>query len=126
MKIYVIRNIIKQVICWILLLQMINISIDPPDFKHPKHSSVTNKKALSIEETESFYELIAEGVFDKEVPESNEDEIDTSSPSFELYLITRICTKLPALAFPVEHFPQYYTSFSSINQEPHSPPPKFA
>jgi hypothetical protein len=65
--------------------------------------------------------LIAEGVFDVELPESDEDEIDTSSPSFDLYFFERTGSKLQAFIFPIEHFCHYYKNFSSIHQEPHSP-----
>ncbi|CAA9530011.1 MAG: hypothetical protein AVDCRST_MAG96-3489, partial [uncultured Segetibacter sp.] len=54
----------------------------------------------------------------------DEDEIDTSSPSFELYFFTGICSKVPALDFPIEHFPNYNNSFPPVHQEPHFPPPK--
>ena len=105
---------------------MINISIDPPDLKHPKYSPITNKKDLAINKIESVFEMIAEGVFDKEIPESDEDEIDISSPSFELYFVNRICSKLQALVFPVAHFPYYHNNFLSVHQEPHFPPPRLA
>ncbi len=124
MKTYVIKNIVKKVICWILLLQIINISVDPPDLNVRAYDTATSKKESSFDETESVYELIAEGVFDEKVPESDEDEMDTSSPSFELYFFNRSCSRLPALVFPLHHSPHYHNNFLSLHQEPHSPPPK--
>jgi hypothetical protein len=105
---------------------MINISIDPPDLKHQNGSPGTNTEDLSVNEIESVYELIAEGVFDVELPESDEDEIDTSSPSFDLYFFERTGSKLQAFIFPIEHFCHYYKNFSSIHQEPHYHPPEVA
>ena len=126
MKTDYIKNIITQVVCWILLLQVINISINPRDFKHPRYSSTASKEDLSINETESIYELIAEGVFDEDVPESNEDDIDTSSPSVELYFFTASCNTLPTLELPLEHFPRCNKSFPSLHHEPLFQPPKQA
>lgn len=125
MKINFIKNISKHIVCWILLLQMINISIDSPNLKHQDHSAKTLKEDLSINEIESVCELIAEGVFDTEMPESDEDDIDSSSPSVELYFFERPCSKLQAFISPIEHFSYYYNNFLSICQEPNAPPPKF-
>ena len=124
--VYAIKNFIKQVVCWILLLQIINISINLPDINYPNYRNVLSKEDVSIDELESVYELIAEDVFNKEVPESDEDEIDTSSQPFELYFFTKTCSKLPALAFPAKHFSRYQNNFLSIFQEPHLPPPKIS
>jgi hypothetical protein len=126
MKIDFIKNIIKQVVCWILLLQIINISINPPDAKHAKYSSITDKEDLLINETESIYELIAEGLFNEDVPESNEDDIDTSSPSVELYFSTGIFSTLPAIEFPFDHFAHCNNNFPSLHHEPLFQPPKQA
>ena len=126
MKINFIKNIIKYVICWILLLQIINISINSPHLKRPNYSRETISKDLSLNEIESVCELIAEGVFDTEMPESDEDDIDTFSPSVELYFFERSYSKQQSFAFPIEYFSYYYNNFLSICREPHSPPPKLA
>jgi len=121
-----IKNIIKQVVCWILLLQIINLSIDPRDLKSANYSPITAKEDFSTDEIESVYELIAEGVFDKEVPASNEDEIDTFPPSFELYFFTATSFRLPAINSPLEHFAHSYNNFPIVHQEPLFQPPQFA
>ena len=117
---------IKQVVCWILLLQTINISINPPDVKLVVDKTVTNNKQLAADETESIYEWVVEGMSDEDVPESDDDDMDTSSPSFELYFFNRVCSELPVLHFSIEHYAHYHTNFPFIHQEPHSPPPKWA
>lgn len=126
MKIDFLKNIINQVVCWILLLQMVNISIDPPDLKHQKHNTITYKEDLSINKIESVYEMLAEGIFEVEIPESDEKEIDSSSPSFELYFFNGICTKLQTSVFPIQHYPHYYNNFASLYQKPDFHPPKLA
>ncbi len=112
--------------CWILVLQFINISIDPGDLKRANYDASTSQEDLSINEVESVYELIAEGVFDKQVPESDEDDIQTISPSIELYCDTPLYSTLQPLTFPTEYFPHYNTSRSLSNKQPNSPPPKRA
>ncbi len=95
-------------------------------FKRANYSTITTKEYFLIDEIESAYELIAEGVFDTEVPASNEDEIDTFSPSFELYFFTATSIKLPAIKFPLEHISHCYNNFPIVHQEPLFQPPKFA
>lgn len=126
MKSVSIKNIISKIICWILLLQIVNISINPPDLQRPKYTSVTHQDDLSINKIESIYEFISENILDVEVPESEEEEIDTSSPTLELYFYKRTYSKLQAFVFPIEHFSHYSNRFPSVHKEPSSPPPKFA
>jgi hypothetical protein len=124
MKSYVIKNISKKVFFWILLLQVINVSINPPDLKYGKYSALTKKEDLSINEIESVCELIAEGIFDEDIPESNEDEIDTLSPSFQLYFFTGNGIKLLAKEFSLAHFSHCYSNITSENKEPLYLPPR--
>ncbi len=116
----------QQVVCWILLLQIVNISINPPDIHRQKQGSVVLSEDLSINDVESVYELVAEGVFDSDVPESEEEETDTTSSAFDLYFFNRTSIKLPPLQFPAVHFSYYSNNFTSFHQAPHSPPPKAA
>lgn len=121
-----IQNIIKQVVCWILLLQIFNISINPPDLKQQKFGSIADKEDLLINKIESVYELVVEGVSDEEIPETDEDEIDTTSQFFVLFFSPRTYSKLPALGLYIEPFSLYYNNFPSITTDPHFPPPRFA
>ncbi|HUC79515.1 MAG TPA: hypothetical protein VMR70_01315 [Flavisolibacter sp.] len=130
MKQHSIKNIAWRFVGWILLLQMINISIDPPSLKFQQAVGSANSKAASIDEIESIYEMVAEGVFDKDVPDDNqdkdEDEIHTSSPSMDLYFSAHAGHQLPQLSFPSEYFPHYHNINLLIYTEPNSPPPKYA
>ena len=118
-----VKNIIKKFICWILLLQTINVSIDPRDLKQFK-DNLTNKEDLSINEIESIYELISEGVFHKDVPESDENDIETTSEAFELYFFTSTYTKLLVFNSPVEHYSFCQNKLSVLPSQPHLPPPE--
>jgi hypothetical protein len=104
---------------------MINISIDPPDLKHASNNYVSNKEDFSINEIESFFELIVEGISGKQVPEHDEDDIDTSSQSVVLYFFTKAKFSLPAVDLRIQLFPDYTHHFASVYQEPHLQPPKF-
>lgn len=104
---------------------MINISINSPDLKRLNPGGETIRKELTVNEIESVCELIAEDIFDSEMPESDEEDIDTSSPSVELYFFERSCNKLHSFVFPVKYFSYYNNNFLSICREPNAPPPKF-
>ena len=123
MKFNSLKNIIRHVACWILLLQMINISIDPPDLKLPGNTQAKIKEP-AIDETETVYELIAEDFFEHQVPENDDEETDTSSPSFLLYFFSGSITKIPVLFFPAEHFSHSHKKVLSAHQEPAFPPPR--
>lgn len=114
----------KSLVCWILLLQMINLSVDSPDSQI--HYGTTNHhEDLSINDIESLSELIAEEVFDIDVPESDEDDVDSSSPVIDLYFSERSWHQLPPDSFPIQHVSYYHRNFLSVTQQPLSPPPKF-
>jgi hypothetical protein len=121
-----VKNIISRFVCWVLLLQLINISIDPPDLWRLKTASISQKQPLPINEIESLYELISEGVFEHDVPESDENDIDSESQPFDLYCFNNIYSTRPGYSFPVEHFCYYHNTFSCECPEPNAPPPKNA
>lgn len=124
MSINVVKNIISRLVCWILLLQMINISIDPPDLKKLKVAPISHKEDLSINDIESVYELISEGVFENDVPENDDSDVDTESPVIDLYCFKIFFSTRPVFNFPIEHFSYYYNNLSFDCPEPNSPPPK--
>lgn len=124
MKIKAVKKILKKFVCWVLLLQMINISIDPPDLKHFKNGSITQKEDLSVNEIESIYEFISEVIFEKYVHESDENDMDTISKTFNLYFFTSTSNKLLAPDLAIEYCSYYQNNFSVLHAEPISPPPK--
>ncbi|RYZ26918.1 MAG: hypothetical protein EOO10_14235 [Chitinophagaceae bacterium] len=115
----------KSLVCWILLLQMINLSVDTPD-SQIRYGTTNHHEDLSINDIESLSELIAEGLFDIDVPESDEDDVDSSSPAEDLYFSDRSSQQLPLVSFSIQHVGYYLNSFPSISQKPLSPPPKSA
>lgn len=114
----------KQVFCWMILLQIINLSIHPLHLLHPRLTALDKAKASPINECNSLYEFIAEGVFHQDVPETDDDEIDVSSPPFELYFSAVCSSQLPAMDVSIKHVPRYKKNTLLVYKEPHSPPPK--
>lgn len=124
MKINAAKHIIKQFICWVLLLQMINVSIDPPDFRQFKNAHVEHKEDLSLNEIESIYELVSEGLFGKDVPESDDADIDTKPETPDLYCFMSRYSEATPVRFSAKRFSHYLHSFSPVHIELSSPPPK--
>lgn len=89
-------------------------------------SRLAEKEERSINEVESVCELIAGSLFDKEIPDSDDDGMDTSSPTFELYFFERTGHQIEPFTAPAEYFSFNYKRFPSLHKEPHSPPPKLA
>jgi hypothetical protein len=118
------RNIVARFVCWILLLQMINISIDPADLKQFKSAQMLDNEDLSINEMESVYELVSENVFEKDVPESDESDVDKQSHTFDLYCSKFGYTPQPVFAFVAEYYQYYQRDVSFDCPQPTSPPPR--
>lgn len=72
MKTSVAKLNLKMACCWLLLLQMVNLSINPIRHQNYINGIYTFKEDLSINKIESIYELIAEYVFKKNVPETQD------------------------------------------------------
>ncbi len=124
MKIKAVKNIMRQFVCWVLLLQMINISIDPPDLKHFKNGRFIRTEDLTINEIESIYELISEVFFEKYVHERDENDIGTSSNTFNLYFYTSTSIELIIPVFSIKHSCYHRNKYSDLFTEPVFPPPK--
>ncbi len=124
MKVKGVKNILKKFICWILLLQMINIAIDPPDVKFCKKANVTHREDLSINQIESIYELISEVFLNRNVHESDENDINAISKTFNIYFFASTSIQFPAPTFSIGYCSYYQNVFSVLHSKPLSPPPK--
>jgi len=118
------KHIIKQFVCWILLLQILNVSIDTPDIHLQRNGLLTPKEDLSINEIESVYELVAEGVYGNDMPETDDNDIDTTSESFKLYCFSPFLSTAAVLDFPIMRCSYYQKHLPQVYTEPTSPPPK--
>ncbi len=126
MKLKVIHTLLSRFICWILLLQMINISVNPPDSRSFKFFQVQTTEDLSFNETESLYELISETVFDLDVPETEDEDIDISWETPELFCLVSKSHEGVSFSFLPRRFFTYQQGAISVHLKISSPPPKVA
>lgn len=121
-----IDKVIIRVIAWVLLIQVINISIDPIDPVSDKLGRINTGEDLSINDIESFYELFSEQCLDIDIPESDEDDENGFVKVINFYFSH----------WSIEiknHYQAYRTAFHTIEKdfisivmEHTSPPPKSA
>ncbi|MDO9373705.1 MAG: hypothetical protein Q7T76_04790 [Ferruginibacter sp.] len=124
MKIRSIKNFLAQLACWILLLQLMNIAIDPRDPNRFPASVDQSKEDLSINETESIYELVSEGLFDTEVPETDEKDTDTNLTIFDYYCLNLADSDVILTAFQLAHKPYDQSGLLEYFPPFDAPPPK--
>lgn len=115
---------IKTLCCWLLLLQMVNLCINPPRHLILINGTPTYAEDLSINTMESVLEVVLEEVFGKDVPETQDAfeigqvkvcwNVHADQPSFG---ITCVDVKHA-------HFPRYTRSIPEWHASSTSPPPK--
>jgi len=113
----------KQFVCLILLLQMINILIDAPDLKHFKKDSIIHKEDSSVEEIESRYQLISENFFYKNLPVSQVKEINTITKTLDVNSFTPTSNIIFAPDFSTGYSSCYKNNISVLYAETVFPPP---
>lgn len=115
----------KLICCWLLLLQMVNLSINPVRHQNFIDGQYTLLEDLKINKIESIYELILEHVFKKDVPETQDSAEQGlikvavffhQTPLFECQLPSRACIVVHNHAYQA-YFPEYPTVLES-------PPPR--
>lgn len=124
MKINAAKNIIKQIICWVLLLQLINISIYTPHTKSFTVASITSPEDHDVNGVESIYELVSEGIFNIDVPASDENDRDITFEALDLFLLSSVYTSLLVFKHPIQHYAFYPGASYPLHSAPNSPPPK--
>lgn len=115
-----------RILAWVLLIQVINISIDPIDPVSDKLGRINKGEDLSINDIESIYELIVEHFLGIDVPESDEDDENGFVKEIHFYV--------PHWSIEIKnHYQAYRTTFFAIEKdfnsivlENTSPPPKSA
>ncbi len=113
------------IITWILLVQVINLSIDPTDPAPYKPGKLTVCEDLTINEIESIYELVAEQCAGVNVPEQEDSDHHGSFVKVMAFFFTNTSIKIK------KQFRDIQTVFSapddmlpSVDIELISPPPK--
>ena len=117
---------ILQGCCWLLVLQLLNISIDPPDNKLHLYTSCKQIQQNNVNQIESICELIAEEMAHTVVPDNHDPDVEKNIHPFVFYCspptVQSFDFSLPLL----EHRCYYTARFTSRYNEPLFQPPKRA
>lgn len=116
------RHITRQILCWVLLIQIVNLSIDPPDRMVLKQAA--HQVDHTSDEIESIYELISEELFDTGVPGNDENEQEKQLHAFDLYCSPSISSDIFITGYSIEHFQYNQDIFPALTLERYSPPPE--
>lgn len=78
---------VQQVVSLVLVLLVLNVSIDPPDLLRNLDNDVALEEDISINEMESISEVVLEQVLDLDnaVPETHDEESDTYLKKVEIF-----------------------------------------
>lgn len=125
MQRYKIKGKLKYCCCWILLLQLINLSIDPARHANFINGKLTFQEDLSINKVESVYELLLEHIFKKDVPETQDVGNHSLAKMFIIFhQIPNPDTQIILKEEPIQHNHGYQALIPELAQALESPPPK--
>jgi hypothetical protein len=120
-----ISRFFNSFLLWALLLQMVNLSVDPARHLNIVGGKYTISEDLSVNKMESVYELVLEYVFKIEVPETQDAEEELlQKTGLTYYLAEKENIDLKAPVRPVLHNHSYTESIPEHIPVLHSPPPK--
>lgn len=111
---------------WVLLIQIINISIDPSDPVSDKLGRLALQEDLSINEIESIYEFVSEHYLGVDIPENDEDDENGFVKVMDFYFSQSFIEIKNQFHFNLSCFFTYNQGLTSIALEHTSPPPKVA
>lgn len=117
-------TISKHVMGWVLLLQVINLSVDPVDPVNDKVGGMSQH--FQVNDIESIYELICEHFMGMEIPEHDEEDLNGFLSLFMLYYTP---TAIENHTLPVARTLRYFfieSSLQSVTSDFISPPPQVA
>jgi hypothetical protein len=120
-----VKYFLTKLICWILLLQLVNISIEPPEIQTPPKTTRATAPAKEINKIESIYEMVSEGLLDIELPDGEDEDIEKTNKSIQLFFSSAVLHAFP-LTVPFPAYQAYQPERYSLPfTDPVSPPPKF-
>lgn len=128
MELLSIKYYFRRFICWILLLQMVNVSIDPIEDLSLCNTLKFYHQTKDLSEAASMLEWVAANILGSNFPESDSENnfleefsIGIVWPQSELRFI-----HTGEIKDFTSHFGHYINSFIPHYIEPHSPPPNKA
>ena len=127
MKFLRIKIGLKYICFWALLLQLVNLSIDPARHQNFINGELTFEEDLSVNKIESIYELVVEHLFKKDVPETQNAADHAAAKTFIIFYQSPIpFTQLVLVEQPIVHNHSYVANFPEQTQVLESPPPKLS
>lgn len=124
----------RQLVCWLMAFYVINVSIDAPDGYVTPDSRGEYREDLSINEIESFSELVLEELLGlhNAVPEHDEPEDDEGLNQFsKIFFDWIIPSPSPGYPFPraegylpVVYQPYTHPCYFSKSARVNTPPPR--
>jgi hypothetical protein len=125
MKIVKIRSGLKYLACWVMLLQLINLSIDPATHQNFVNGAITYQDDLSLNKIESLSELILENIFKKDIPETQSATNHALAKTFIVFHQNPpLTTTIVFIAQPIVHNHTYQVNYPKPYQVLESPPPQ--
>jgi len=116
---------LKYLFCWALLLQMVNLSINPVRHENYINGQYTFQEDLRINKIESIYELILEHIFKKDVPETKDSaEQGLVKAAFVWQQVQYVSFVPIVIEKPIAHNHTYTAYFPVTTLVQESPPPK--
>ena len=116
---------LKYICCWVLLLQLINLSIDPARHGDYINGKFTFQEDLSQNKIESVYELVSEYLFKKDIPEAQNADTHSLVKSFIIFhQVPAATVQLILVEEPILHNHSYQAAIPKFIQILESPPPK--
>ena len=110
-----------------MLLQLINLSVDPATHQNYINGAFTYQEDLSLNKIESLSELILEYVFKKDVPESQNATHHALAKTFIVfYQSAALPAKVILNAQPIVHNHAYQVNYPEHTPVLESPPPQLA
>lgn len=125
MKFLKIKIALKYICCWALLLQLMNLSIDPARHQNFINGEFTFEEDLSVNKIESVYELVAEYLFKTDIPEAQNSDTHLLVKTFIIFhQVPTATAQLLLTEEPILHNHSYQASIPKFIQILESPPPK--
>ena len=99
------------------------MSINPLHLSKPLSHDAAQEQNISDDEIESIYELIAQEICDTDIPESDDEDVDSTSPLLELFY-TEPSDNLSSFCVFLVHNSRYHNIAPSIYRDPQFLPPQ--
>lgn len=116
-----------RLVAWVLLVQVINLSIDPMDPLSDKLGRITlENEDLTVNDIESFYELFSEQCLGIDVPEHDEDDENSFVKVMDFFFVQNSVDLRTDLRPNGQKFFSFELALLSVSEDLSSPPPRLA